>query len=53
MENYPRKSRNSVLSYDQRVKIVSSLKYVDEVVPQIGLDKAGDYHKYNFDAMIT
>lgn len=48
-----RKSRSSVLSYDQRVKIVSSLKYVDEVVPQTGLDKVGDYHKYNFDVMFA
>ena len=34
-----RKGRESVLSYDERVCIVSAIKYVDKVVPEIDLDK--------------
>lgn len=42
-----RKGRESVLSYDERVCIVSAIKYVDKVVPEIDLDKISAYKKTN------
>lgn len=48
-----RKNRESLLSYDQRKTIVSSIKYVDEVVPEEDLDKIGAYKKYHFDVMFA
>ena len=48
-----RKKRESILSYEQRVTIVSAIKYVDEVVPEIDLDKISAYEKYHFDVMFA
>lgn len=48
-----RKKRQSVLTYDQRVKIVNAIKYVDLVVPETDLDKISAYHKYHFDVMFA
>lgn len=48
-----RKNRKSIFSYDQRVKILSAIKYVDLIVPEINLDKVGDYHKYHFNVMFA
>lgn len=48
-----RKGRESVLSYDERVCIVSAIKYVDKVVPEIDLDKISAYQKYKFDVMFA
>ena len=48
-----RKHRMSVLSYQQRVKIVEAIKYVDMVVPEINLDKLAAYELYHFDVMFS
>lgn len=48
-----RKGRESILTYEQRKKIVESIKYVDLVVPEIDLDKVGAYYKYKFDVMFA
>ena len=48
-----RKGRESVLSYDERVCIVSAIKYVDKVVPEIDLNKISAYQKYKFDVMFA
>lgn len=48
-----RKKRQSILTYDQRVKILNAIKYVDLVVPEINLDKVGDYYKYHFNVMFA
>lgn len=48
-----RKHRNSILSYEQRVEIVSAIKYVDEVVPEVNLDKLAAYEQYHFDVMFA
>lgn len=48
-----RKHRETVLSYEQRVEIVSAIRYVDQVVPEIDLDKMKAYYQYHFDVMIT
>lgn len=48
-----RKNRESVLPFENRVEIVSAIRYVDQVVPEIDLDKIAAYHKYNFDVMFA
>lgn len=49
VESY--KHHKPVVSYEQRVAIVASIKYVDEVVPQVTMDKL-DYLKHrHFDVM--
>lgn len=48
-----RKHRETVLSYEQRVEIVSAIRYVDQVVPEIDLDKIKAYYQYHFDVMIA
>lgn len=48
-----RKHKNAILSYEQRVKIVKAIRYVDEVVPEKNLDKIAAYYEYHFDVMIA
>ncbi len=48
-----RKKRQSILTYNQRVKIVTAIKYVDMVVPETDLDKIAAYNKYHFDVMFA
>lgn len=48
-----RKHRESILNYEQRVEIVKSIRYVDEVVPEFDLDKVAAFYKYNFDVMFA
>lgn len=48
-----RKGRKPVLTYYQRIRILQSIKYVDEVVPENDLDKIAAYKKYRFDAMFA
>ncbi len=51
VENY--KHKRPVIPYNERKRIVESIKYVDEVVPQINRDKIEAFHKYNFDIMFV
>lgn len=48
-----RKSREPVLTYEQRIAIVKSIRYVDEVIPEIDLDKVAACKKYHFDVMFA
>lgn len=48
-----RKGRESVLSYEERIQIVSAIRYVDEVVEEKDLDKIEAYKKYHFDVMFA
>ena len=48
-----RKHRESVLTYEQRVEIVKTIRYVDEVVEETDLDKISAYKKYKFNVMFA
>jgi len=48
-----RKNRDAVIPYVDRVQIIQSLKYVDEVVPEHDLDKIRAYKEYKFDVMFA
>lgn len=47
------KAKTPVISYAERVEIVSSIKYVDEVVSQTNKDKYAAWVKYHFDKMFV
>ena len=47
------KNKTPIISYDERKAIVESIKYVDEVVPQINRDKMAAWEKYKFDKMFV
>ncbi len=48
-----RKQREPVLTYEQRVKIIKAIRYVDYVVEENDLDKIAAYRKYHFDVMFA
>ncbi|WP_276353549.1 adenylyltransferase/cytidyltransferase family protein [Cohnella caldifontis] len=42
-----------VIPYEERKAIVESIRYVDQVVPQINRDKIAAYENYHFDVMFV
>lgn len=48
-----RKKREPIMNYNDRVTIIRAIRYVDEVVPAIDLDKVAAQKKYHFDVMIA
>ncbi|MCQ2403350.1 MAG: adenylyltransferase/cytidyltransferase family protein [Lentisphaeria bacterium] len=47
------KHKRPVIPYEERVAIVSAIRYVDQVVPQETKDKFAAFEKYHFDAMFV
>ena len=47
------KNKKAVIPFDERMEIVSSIKYVDAVVPQESMDKMGMWKKLKFDVMFV
>lgn len=47
------KNKTPIIPYEERKAIVESIKYVDEVVPQVNRDKIEACKKYNFDVMFV
>tara|TARA_Y100001960_G_C14555613_1_gene768032 strand:- start:408 stop:857 length:450 start_codon:yes stop_codon:yes gene_type:complete len=47
------KKKKSVIPYKEREEIVSSIKYVDVVVPQHNMDKISAYEKLKFNIMFV
>lgn len=47
------KNKTPVIPFEERVEIVSSLKYVDQVVPQINKNKLEAWEKYHFNRMFV
>lgn len=45
------KKKKPVIPFEQRIAIVDALKYVDEVVSQVTMDKLQAWEKYKFDAI--
>ena len=45
------KHKIPVIPFEQRVEIVSAIKYVDEVVPQTTMNKMEAYEKLHFNAI--
>lgn len=47
------KNKTPVIPYEERAAIVSALKYVDKVVPQVNKDKFAAWQKYKFHKMFV
>lgn len=47
------KGKTPVIPFSERVAIVSAIRYVDRVVPQIDKNKLGAWEKYRFDKMFV
>ena len=47
------KHKKPVICYEERMRIVEAIRYVDRVVPQVGRDKMAAYKKYKFDNMFV
>ena len=45
------KHKRPVIPFKERVEIVKSIRYVDEVVPQISMDKLEAWEKLHFDVL--
>ena len=47
------KNKRAVIPYIERMEIVSSIQYVDAVIPQESMDKFEMWQKLNFDVMFV
>ena len=47
------KGKTPVIPYDERVQIVSAIRYVDQVVPQLDKNKVAAWEKYKFHKMFV
>ena len=45
------KNKCPIIPFEQRIEIVSAIKYVDKVVPQISMDKLAAYDELKFNAV--
>ncbi len=49
VQNY--KNKTPIIPFEERKQIVSAIKYVDEVVPQLNMSKFEAWEKIHFDAI--
>jgi len=47
------KNKKAIIPHDERMEIVGSVKYVDEVVSQDNMNKMEAWEKYKFDVMFV
>lgn len=47
------KNKKAMIPYEDRARIVAALKVVDQVVPQINMNKMEAWERYHFDAMFV
>jgi glycerol-3-phosphate cytidylyltransferase len=47
------KNKKSVISFDERMEVVRSCRYVDAVIPQEDMDKYTQWEKVKFDVMFV
>lgn len=47
------KNKTPIIPFEERMKIVAAIKYVDRVVPQPDKNKFAAWEKYHFDAMFV
>ena len=49
VESY--KHKKPIVPFEERMEIVSAIKYVDQVVPQTSMDKLAAWEMYHFEAV--
>lgn len=47
------KHKKPVIPFEERKEIIESIRYVDQVVPQLNRDKFAAWEKYHFDVMFV
>ena len=47
------KNKSPIIPFEERISIVKSIKYVDEVVPQEDMDKMSHWEKLKFDVVFV
>lgn len=47
------KHKKAVIPFDERIRIVEAISYVDKAVPQVSMDKMEAWEKYHFDVMFV
>lgn len=47
------KNAKAVIPFEERLEIVKAVRYVDEVVPQVNMNKLEAWEKYKFDVMFV
>ncbi len=47
------KHKRAVIPFQERIEIVRAIKYVDEAVPQVSMDKMAAWRQYHFNAMFV
>jgi len=47
------KNKTAIISHYERMEIIKSIKYVDQVVSQENMDKMAAWKKYKFDVMFV
>ena len=47
------KNKKAVIPFEDPMQIVQAIRYVDEAVPQVNMDKMAAWEKYHFDAMFV
>lgn len=47
------KNKTPIIPFEERMKIVEAIKYVDMVVPQYDKNKVGAWEKYHFNKMFV
>lgn len=47
------KNKNAVIPHEERMEIISSIKYVDQVVAQENMNKIEAWNKFQFDVMFV
>ncbi len=47
------KGKRAVIPFEERIRIVEAIRYVDEAVPQTDLDKVKAWEKYHFDVLFV
>ena len=47
------KYKKAVISFEERIEIIRSIRYVDEAVPQVSMDKMTAWEKLKFNIMFV
>lgn len=51
--SYERKQKKPIVPFEERIQIVSAIRWVDEVVPQAGMDKFEAWRQHKFNRMFV
>ena len=47
------KNKRAVIPFEERMEIVKAIRYVDQVVPQLNMDKMEAWRQYKFNVMFV